>query len=131
MKSLSKPWIFQYRKIGSPFNCEDEVALYFNKDEGLEIIKDMHSILNGLKKKGNSLTKEEQYLLRGLVKCDSISVNFVHYMVERLGAESIKSAFLLDNDIDQIGLDNLLHKYKGHFYRTRYPSTSLPDYCNQ
>ena len=112
-------------------NCEDGVALYFNMDEGLEIIKDMHSIMNGLKKKGISLTKEEQNLLRGLVKCDSVSVHFVHYMVERFGTESIKSAFLIDNDTEEIGLDYLLHKFKGHFYRTRYPSTSLPDYCHQ
>ena len=112
-------------------NCEDGVALYFNKYEGLEFIINMHSIMGGLKKKGNSLTKEEQYLLRGLVKCDSVSVQFVHYMVERFGAESIKSAFLMDNDTDKIGLDYLLHTHKGHFYRTRYPSTSLPDYCHQ
>ena len=112
-------------------NCEDGVALYFNKDEGLEIIKDMKFIINGLKKNGNSLTKEEQYLLRGLIKCDSVSVHFIHYMVERFGTESIKSAFLIDNETDEIGLDYLLHKYKGHFYRTRYPSTSLLEYCHQ
>ena len=112
-------------------NCEDGVALYFNQDEGLEIIKDMNSIIGGLKKKGNNLTKFEQYLLRGLVKCDSVSVHFVHYVVERFGAESIKSAFLIDNDTDEIGLDYLLHRYKGQFYRTRYPSTSLSDYCHQ
>ena len=70
-------------------NCEDGVALYFNQDEGLEIIKDMNSIIGGLKKKGNNLTKEELYLLRGLVKCDSVSVHFVHYMIERFGTESI------------------------------------------
>ena len=91
----------------------------------------MHSIVDGLEKKGNSLTKEEQYLLRGLIKCDSVSVHFIHYMVERFGAESIKSAFLIDNDTDEIGLDYLLHRYKGHFYRPRYPSTSLSDYCRQ
>ena len=90
-------------------NCEDGVTLYFNKEEGLEIIKDMHSIRDGMKKKGKNLTKEEQYLLRGLVKCDSISVHFVHFLVERFGAESIKNAFLIDNDTDVIGLNYLLH----------------------
>ena len=112
-------------------NCEDGVALHFNKNEGLEIIKDMHSIIKGLKKKGKNLTKYELYLLRGLVKCDSVSVQFISFLVEQYGAGSIRSSFLTEDDTDEIGLNFLLHRFKGHFFRTRYPTTSLSDYCHQ
>ncbi len=109
-------------------DCENGVALYFNKEEGLEIIKDMNSIIIAMKKQGNNLTKDELFLLRGLIRSESVSIQFVSYLIDKFSAESINSTFLLDHDQNSIGLHYLFRSYKGHYYRTRYPTISLPDF---
>jgi hypothetical protein len=47
-------------------------------------------------------------------------------MIERYGDESIAAAFYIDRLQHTYYLDYLLRRYKGHFFRNRYPSISFP-----
>ena len=46
-------------------------------------------------------------------------------LVEEYGDDSVSVAFLIPNSFSKYYLDYLLRKYKGDFYRNRYPSISF------
>lgn len=46
-------------------------------------------------------------------------------MVEEYGEESISWAWKLKADSPDYTLDYLLRRYKGHFFRKRYPALSV------
>jgi len=101
------------------------VCVYFNPDEGQEIMQDFYDIISGFKKNGINLNDDELYVIRGFLFSDAISPRFVKRLVEEYGDESIASAFLIPKDVDAYYLDYLLCRHKGHFYRKRYPSISF------
>jgi hypothetical protein len=47
--------------------------------------------------------------------------------VQDYGDASIAAAFLIPQDYDKYYLEYLLRRYKGHFYRKRYPSLTIVD----
>jgi hypothetical protein len=106
---------------------ENGVAVYFNPDEGQEMMEEFNHILSGLEKRGVELTEDEEELIREFIFADAISPGFVKRVVQEYGYESIAAAFFIHPDYaeDEMFLDYLLRKYKGHFYRKRYPAISF------
>ena len=84
-------------------------------------------VLSGFQKRGRELNADESEMIRQFMYSDSISPNFVEKLVQEYGDESIASSFLIPQDYDKIYLAYLLRRYKGHFYRNRYPSLSIVD----
>ena len=105
-------------------NESEGVALFYNSDEGIEIAVYFDSILNAFKKRGKDLTDDETESIMGFVKAYNLSPNFVKRMIKDYGEESILKAFMIDND-SKNAVDYLLRKYKGHFYRNRYPTLTV------
>ncbi len=101
------------------------MGVYFNPDEGMEIFEDFNDILAALKKKGVSLTPDEGEAIRQWVWSESISPGFVRRVAEEYGSESIRAAFLLANHDEHFALEYLLRRYKGTFYRPRYPTLTI------
>lgn len=106
----------------SILDADDGIAVFFNKDEGSEIMTDFDNVMNGFKKQGNNLTVDEAESIRNFIYSEAISPNFVFKMIKDYGGKSIQSSFLLNPEDNNI--DYLLHKYKGHFFRNRYPEIS-------
>lgn len=106
--------------------CDGGVAIFFNKDEGEEIFIDFTLVKDGFKKKGVDLNDNEKEGIREVVLSDSVSPKFVDRMIQEYGHESIGASFLINgyND-DKSYIGYLLRKYKGHFYRKRYPHLSF------
>jgi hypothetical protein len=104
---------------------ENGLAVYFNAGEGQEIMVGFNDVASGLKKRGQDLTEDETEAIRALIDSDAISPDFVRRLVKQYGDQSIASAFLIDSRDDKTYLDYLLRRYKGHFYRNRYPQISL------
>jgi len=104
---------------------DDGLAVYFNADEGQEIMTGFNDVVSGLKKRGQNLTEDETEAIYGLMNSDAISPDFVWRLVEQHGHESIAAAFLIDSGKHKTYLDYLLRRYKGHFYRNRYPQITL------
>jgi hypothetical protein len=104
---------------------ENGVGVYCNPDDGVEITRGFNDVVNGFKKKGVDLNEDEADGIRGFIYSDAISPRFVRKLVEKYGDESIASVFLIRNSEDKTYLDYLLRRYKGHFYRNRYPGITF------
>ena len=98
--------------------------MFYNPDEGIEIAVYFDYILNAFKKRGKDLTEDETDIVRGFVKAYNLSPNFVKRMIKDYGEESILKSFMIENG-DKNAVDYLLRKYKGHFYRNRYPTLTV------
>ena len=101
------------------------LGVFINPDEGKEIMQDFTSVIAGLKRKGEGLTDDEEYCLRGFFEADAISPRFVRRVLDEYGSESVKAAFLLRGEQPGYWLDYLLRSHKGQFYRKRYPFLSV------
>lgn len=101
------------------------IGVYFNPDEGMEIVPEFHDILSGLRKKGGGLTEDEAAAIRRWVISDSLSPGFVRRLADEHGSESIEAAFMLEKQKEDYVLEYLLRRYKGRFYRPRYPTLTI------
>ena len=107
------------------FDGKDGVAVYYNPNEGQEIMQGFNHILSGFRKKGENLNTKELDVIRAFILSDAISPQFVKKLINEYGEKSILSAFsILDFD-NNYALEFILRRYKGHFYRKRYPSITL------
>jgi hypothetical protein len=75
------------------------------------------TLVEGLRKKGEGLTGEEQEVIRGFIESDAVSPRFVRRVLEEYGDESVRTAFLLEGDLPGCWLEYVLRSHKGHFYR--------------
>lgn len=109
------------------FEMQNGVAVFFNPDEGQEIMQEFNTILSGLEKRGMDLSEDEEMMIQEFMFSDAISPAFIKRVVEEYGQESIAAAFFLEPEMaeDDLFLEYLLRKYKGHFYRKRYPAISI------
>ena len=103
---------------------EDDTGLgvYFHPDEGEEIMRNFRNVENGFKKKGFGLNEEEQEAIRIFMEADAISLLFVQRIIREYGDESLANSFLIPTGGGKHYIDYLLRRYKGHFYRNRYPA---------
>jgi len=104
-------------------NSENGVGVCFNRDEGMGIMTGCDDLLSGFKKEGEELTEDECEVMRKFITSDGISPAFVRTMVGRHGSQSINASFLMDGKMNVI--EYLLHKYKGQYFRNRYPEISF------
>ena len=103
----------------------DGIGYFFNPQEGQEIMQGFDEIVSGFKKNGIDLTEEESGAIRSFIESEVISPAFVNRIIKDHGHESIAAAFLAKNNSSKECVEYLLRKYKGHFYRNRYPPISF------
>jgi hypothetical protein len=108
--------------------CHNGIGVYFNPQEGQEIMSGFSEVISGFKKQGENLTEDEAEGIRSFIYSEDISPQFVNRLVQDYGDQSIASAFLIPRESDQHYLGYLLRRYKGHFYRNRYPSLTIVDH---
>lgn len=101
------------------------IGVYFNPDEGREIIDGFNFIVKGFEKKGINLTEEEENNIRSFMCSNSVSPGFVKKLVQKYGDESIASVFLIPNSNDKFYLEFLLRQNKGGFFRKRHPDVAF------
>lgn len=123
-RKLKNPWP-NYSYPRDLLESDNGIGVFFNPEEGLEIMREYNDVLNGFKKKGVNLTEDEFNAIRGFIEADAISINFVNKLVEQYGTESISETYLLRSDDEIDFLNYILRQYKGHYYRNRYPNFSL------
>ena len=106
-------------------DSDNGIGVYFNPDEGQEIVQDFNDILSGMGKRGADLTPAEGDALRGWVWSEEISPGFVRRLADEFGGESVNAAFVLGGRHEDYALEYALRRYKGRFYRPRYPTLSI------
>jgi hypothetical protein len=86
-------------------------------------------VISGFKKNGKNLTDNETKAIRDFITSDAISPKFVKTIVDKYGTESIKDSFYINSEIipKDFGIDYLLRKYKGQYFRNKYPEITLID----
>jgi Protein of unknown function (DUF3843) len=77
--------------------------------------------------KGRDVSEEESDMIRQFLYADAISPQFVRKLIQDYGDASIATAFLVPQECDTYYVEYLLRRYKGHFYRKRYPSLTIVD----
>jgi glycerol-3-phosphate dehydrogenase len=103
------------------------IGVQFNPAEDQEMMASFNAIVSGLQKHGEQLTDDEGESIRALLHAEAISPDFVRTVVREYGDASVAAAFLIQRETVPEYLEYLLRRYKGHFYRRRYPSLSLAD----
>jgi hypothetical protein len=106
-------------------DSENGIGVYYNPDEGMEIMTGFNSIISGLNKRGKDLDEEEERGIRSFIWSDLVSPKFVRRLTREYGSESIEAAFLIRGSHDESHIDYLLRRYKGAYYRKRYPRITL------
>jgi hypothetical protein len=106
---------------------KDGIGVYFYPSEGIEIMNRFDDVINGLKQKGRNFTEEEWESMKGVMRSEAISPQFMKKLVQEYGDESIAATFFIRDTSNKIYLEYLLRRYKGHFYRKRYPALSIVD----
>ena len=104
---------------------DNGIGLYFYPGEGIEIMNRFDDVINGLKKKGRDLTEEEWESIKGVMRSEAICPQFMMKLIQEYGDESVASTFFIRNTSNRVYLEYLFRRYKGHFYRNRYPSLSI------
>jgi hypothetical protein len=107
--------------------CEDGIGVFFNPEEGQEMMRSFDEVRRGFQKHGRDLREDESEMIQQFLYADAISPQFVRKLVHDYGDASIAAAFLIPQDSDKYYVEYLLRRYKGHFYRQRYPSLTLVD----
>src|SRR5215813_4537369 len=107
--------------------CEDGIGVYFNPEEGQEMMMSFDAVRRGFQKHGSDLREDEAEMIREFLYADAISPQFVRKLVQDYGDASIAAAFVIPQDCGKYFLEYLLRRYKGHFYQKRYPSLTIID----
>lgn len=105
-------------------STENEIAVFYNINEGQEILSEYTSLKLALNKNGIDLTDDDMDFIHALIEDASISPIFVQKILLQNGKKSVLKAYHLkyENDIDY-----LIRKYKGMYFKNRYPSLTLID----
>jgi len=101
------------------------VGVYFYADEGIEIIKECHDVISGFKKNGRDCTDAEWESIKGVMQSQAISPQCMRKLMQDYGDASLASTFFIRETADKVYVEYLLRRYKGHFYRKRYPTLVL------
>jgi hypothetical protein len=104
---------------------KDGVGVFFNPDVGQEMMTGFNGILSGFSKQGINLNQAEQDGIRAFICSDLVSPAFVKRLIREYGSESIEAAFLIQAENSPTPINFLLRRYKGTFYRKRYPHVTL------
>ncbi len=103
----------------------DGIGAFFNPDEGQEYMLGFNHVLSAFRKQGADLTEDEAETIRELIKSESSSPAFVQRLVREHGGEAIGRAFMIRDFQETPHLPWLLRRFKGKFYRKRYPAISF------
>lgn len=123
-KELRNPWP-EMKYPDYVLNCGNGIGVYYNRQEGPEMMMGFNDVLRGLTKKGDDLTKNEAEAIREFVRSRSITPAFARRLVQEYGDTSIRAAFLLRDCGREYAAEYLLRRHKGADFRAKYPNVAL------
>lgn len=99
------------------------VAVFYREGEGVEMVANYDELLSALKKKDQPLTQAEMEMIQGVMEDNGISPTFVRRVINDTGSSEIEKLYFLPEGTN--GVEYLLRRFKGHYFRERYPCISL------
>jgi hypothetical protein len=100
------------------------VAVFYHEGEGIEIMADFDLLRGALSKSRETLSEGEANTLQAFVESAEISPAFVRRVIREHGSAGLASLYFLPSG-DTAELEFLLRRFKGLYYRRRYPRISL------
>ncbi len=104
--------------------CRRGVALFYHEGEGLEIMADFDVLRAALSRPGAPLSDEQAEVLRAFVESAEISPAFVQRVLREHGSAGLATWYFLPTG-SNTEVEYLLRRFKGAYYRRRYPNISL------
>ena len=89
--------------------------------EGVEYLLLFDHIISGLRKQGVDLSEVERDAICGAVTSEVTCPTYIRRLAADHGAASISAAFYMSNQPTDLTMEVLLRRYKGDYYRRRYP----------
>ena len=105
-------------------DSQDEVAVFYHAGEGIEAFTCFGTLRTALKRQDGILLEDELDALQAFMEEDSISPAFVHRVVAETGSAGVEALYFLPEDSRE-GIEYLLRRFKGSYYRKRYPAITL------
>ncbi len=113
-----------YRFPEGLLNSENEIAAFYNITEGMEIISEFNFTKSALNKEGIDLSDEDMEYICSLIEDLSVSPAFIDKIFSFYGNKSVLKTYHL---IEEKDINYLIHKYKGYYFKNRYPTLTLVD----
>ncbi len=104
--------------------CRRGVAVFYHEGEGIEMMADFDVLRSALGKSREILSEGECDVLQAFVESTAISPAFVRRVIREHGSSGIAALYYLPIG-DGAELEYLLRRFKGFYYRRRYPNISL------
>jgi len=101
------------------------VAVFYHEGEGTEMIEGYDTLLRALGNRKDPLSDKEKEILQAFIEEDTISPAFVRRVIRDAGSAGIERLYCLSDSEE--GMEYLLRRFKGLYYRKRYPCISLLD----
>lgn len=103
----------------------DGIGVFLNPAEGKEIMIHFTSLLSALKQTDDLLSEDQERSVCGFLTSSSISPAFVQRVLTEYGDHVVRQVFILKGDLPPYWLDYLFRRFKGNYFRRRYPGLSL------
>jgi len=114
-------------KISLPkdlIECRRGIAIFSHAGEGTELMADFDVLRTALGKSDDALSEDEAEVLQAFIESEAISPAFVRRVIQDYGRASLSALYYLPTGNDS-EVEYLLRRFKGHFYRRRFPCISL------
>jgi len=106
-------------------NHANGIAAFFNPEEGLEFMSNFNAIQAALAKQDEELSDEESVALQNIIESDCVSPAFLQRVLRDYSTDAIGRSYLISNFQSESDLAYLLRRFKGRFFRNRYPNLAL------
>jgi hypothetical protein len=100
------------------------VAVFYHEGEGVEIMADFDVLRAALGKSRAALSADESEVLQAFVESAEISPEFVRRVISQYGSVGLAALYFLPTG-DLVEVEFLLRRFKGFYFRRRYPNISL------
>ena len=104
---------------------KNNVGVFRNPEEDKEIALGFNLIISALGRRGTGLSQDEGRPVKGMILAEELSPRFVRRLAAGHGEQSFLAAFMMTDSREGYGLDYLLRRHKGRFYRKRYPNLAV------
>lgn len=115
----------QFKIPDNLLRSEHEIGIFISPDELMEVMDYFDVLERAFQNTTRPLPEDEAEILQGFIESSTLSPAYVRHMTEMYGDNAIKSLYLLDGCDESYCVDYLLRRYKGNFYKKRYPPVAI------
>ena len=106
-------------------NHRNGIGVFLNPAEGKEMMTNFTFLVSALEQAEGSFSDDQELSVRGFLTSPAISPDFVKRVLSEYGDQAVRKVFVLDGEVPPYWLEYLLRRFKGKYFRRRYPGLSV------